>query len=230
MTRRPSSISMDRCRIPISDSSPRRSTGLIAETAATTFRAARRWTVRGQVKDHDRLGSAGLLAGLHRARFVLIYLLIVVKLPVLARPPSSSSLRCRPALAGIVWMLFLSRTPREAVPALMGAIMCMGVATAQQRARDQFLRASGMKRRRRRPAGGLDRRLHTVPPGSHDGARHDRRHGADGPWTRRGRPNRMRPWAAGRDRRSRPFATVATLFFVPTVFVMIHGRKTGPAA
>jgi multidrug efflux pump subunit AcrB len=26
------------------------------------------------------------------------------------------------------------------------------------------------------------------------------------------------------------FATVATLFFVPTVFVMIHGRKAGPAA
>src|SRR5437660_4284114 len=25
------------------------------------------------------------------------------------------------------------------------------------------------------------------------------------------------------------FATVATLFFVPTVFVMIHARKTGPA-
>ena len=26
------------------------------------------------------------------------------------------------------------------------------------------------------------------------------------------------------------FATVATLFFVPTVFVMIHGRKTDGAA
>jgi multidrug efflux pump subunit AcrB len=25
------------------------------------------------------------------------------------------------------------------------------------------------------------------------------------------------------------FATVATLFFVPTVFVMIHGRKAGEA-
>ncbi|KTW14144.1 hypothetical protein NS258_07765, partial [Sphingomonas sanguinis] len=33
------------------------------------------------------------------------------------------------ALAGIVWMLFATHTPLS-VPALTGAIMCMGVATA----------------------------------------------------------------------------------------------------
>lgn len=33
------------------------------------------------------------------------------------------------ALAGIVWMLFVTRTPLS-VPALTGAILCMGVATA----------------------------------------------------------------------------------------------------
>ena len=33
------------------------------------------------------------------------------------------------ALTGIVWMLFVTRTPIS-VPALMGAIMCIGVATS----------------------------------------------------------------------------------------------------
>ena len=33
------------------------------------------------------------------------------------------------ALTGIVWILFLTRTPIS-VPALMGAIMCIGVATS----------------------------------------------------------------------------------------------------
>ena len=33
------------------------------------------------------------------------------------------------ALAGIVWMLFMTGTPLS-VPALTGAVMCMGIATA----------------------------------------------------------------------------------------------------
>ena len=68
-----------------------------------------------------------LLVGLALA-IVLIYLLIVVNFQswldpfvIVAALPT--------ALAGIVWMLFITRTTLS-VPALTGAIMCMGVATA----------------------------------------------------------------------------------------------------
>jgi multidrug efflux pump subunit AcrB len=70
---------------------------------------------------------AGLLAGLAFA-IILVYLLIVVNFQswldpfiIISAVPS--------ALAGIVWMLFLSRTTIS-VPALTGSIMCVGVATA----------------------------------------------------------------------------------------------------
>ncbi len=70
---------------------------------------------------------AGLLFGLLGA-IVLIYLLIVVNfqswtdpLVIIAALPA--------ALAGIIWMLFTTHTTLS-VPALTGAIMCMGVATA----------------------------------------------------------------------------------------------------
>ena len=49
------------------------------------------------------------------------------------------------ALAGIVWMLFITRTTLS-VPALTGAIMCMGVATANSILVDQLCRASGWRR------------------------------------------------------------------------------------
>jgi multidrug efflux pump subunit AcrB len=69
----------------------------------------------------------GLLSGLAFAIF-LVYLLIVVNFQswldpflIVAALPA--------ALAGIVWFLFLTGT-RLSVPALTGAIMCMGVATA----------------------------------------------------------------------------------------------------
>jgi multidrug efflux pump subunit AcrB len=45
------------------------------------------------------------------------------------RSRSSSSRHCRAALAGIVWMLFLTHTTLS-IPALTGAIMCIGIATA----------------------------------------------------------------------------------------------------
>jgi len=48
--------------------------------------------------------------------------------PVLARPLHHHHCPAR-RLGGIVWMLFLTHTP-VSVPALTGAIMCMGVATA----------------------------------------------------------------------------------------------------
>ena len=59
---------------------------------------------------------------------MLIYLLIVVNFQSWADP--FVIITALPAaLAGIVWMLFATGTPLS-VPALTGAIMCMGVATA----------------------------------------------------------------------------------------------------
>jgi multidrug efflux pump subunit AcrB len=82
--------------------------------------------IRGQVKTMQA-SYTGLIGGLLFA-IVLVYLLIVVNfqswldpLIIIAALPA--------ALAGLVWMLFLTGTPLS-VPALMGAIMCMGVATA----------------------------------------------------------------------------------------------------
>ncbi|HEX7836573.1 MAG TPA: efflux RND transporter permease subunit [Kofleriaceae bacterium] len=82
--------------------------------------------LRGQVETM-RSSYAGLLAGLAFA-IVLVYLLMVVNfqswlspLIVITALPA--------ALAGIVWFLFVTRTPLS-VPALMGSIMAMGVATS----------------------------------------------------------------------------------------------------
>ncbi|ALP66088.1 efflux RND transporter permease subunit [Paraburkholderia caribensis] len=83
-------------------------------------------TLRGQVQTMNG-AFTGLLLGLGAA-VLLIYLLIVVNfhswsdaLVIVSALPA--------ALAGIVWMLFTTQTPLS-VPALTGAILCMGVATA----------------------------------------------------------------------------------------------------
>ena len=70
---------------------------------------------------------SGLLYGLLGA-IVLIYFLIVVNFQSW-RDPLVIISALPAALAGIVWMLFATRTTLS-VPALTGAIMCMGVATA----------------------------------------------------------------------------------------------------
>jgi multidrug efflux pump subunit AcrB len=82
--------------------------------------------VRGQVLTmHDSFLGLGL--GLIFS-VVLIYLLMVVNFHSWVDPLIIiTALPC--ALAGIVWMLFITGTTLS-VPALMGAIMCMGVATA----------------------------------------------------------------------------------------------------
>ncbi len=82
--------------------------------------------LRGQVQTMNAAFS-GLLAGLAMA-IVLIYLLIVVNFQSWADPAVIVS-ALPAALAGIVWMLFATGTTLS-VPALTGAIMCMGVATA----------------------------------------------------------------------------------------------------
>ncbi len=82
--------------------------------------------LRGQVKTM-RSSFIGLLLGLVGA-VVLVYLLIVVNFQSWTDP--FIILTGLPgALAGISWMLFLTGTALS-VPALMGAIMCIGVATA----------------------------------------------------------------------------------------------------
>ena len=82
--------------------------------------------MRGQIKAMNS-SYKGLLFGLLGA-IVLIYLLIVVNFQSWLDP--FVIITALPAaLAGIVWMLFATHTTLS-VPALIGAIMCMGVATA----------------------------------------------------------------------------------------------------
>lgn len=80
----------------------------------------------GQVRTMNSAFS-GLFFGLIGA-IVLIYLLIVVNFQSWTDPLVIIS-ALPAALAGIVWMLFATFTTLS-VPALTGAIMCMGVATA----------------------------------------------------------------------------------------------------
>ena len=80
----------------------------------------------GQVQTMNS-AFAGMLFGLLGA-VVLIYLLIVVNFQSWA-DPFVIVMALPAALAGIVWMLFATHTTLS-VPALTGAIMCMGVATA----------------------------------------------------------------------------------------------------
>jgi multidrug efflux pump subunit AcrB len=82
--------------------------------------------VRGQIQTM-RTSFVGLVSGLIFS-IVLVYALIVVNFQswldpfiIIAALPG--------ALAGIVWLLFLTGT-HISVPALTGAIMCVGVATA----------------------------------------------------------------------------------------------------
>jgi multidrug efflux pump subunit AcrB len=82
--------------------------------------------VRGQVQTM-RSSYIGLLSGLAFS-IVLVYLLIVVNFQSWLDPFIMIS-ALPAALAGIAWFLFITHTTLS-VPALMGAIMCMGVATS----------------------------------------------------------------------------------------------------
>jgi multidrug efflux pump subunit AcrB len=176
-------------------------------------------TVRGQVKTMTQSFN-GLLVGLAGA-VILVYLLIVVNFQSW-RDPFIIITALPAALAGIVWMLFLTHTP-VSVPALTGAIMCMGVATANSVLVISFAREA------------MDK-----------GA--DPLHAAMQAGVQRFRPVLMTalamiigmvPMALGLGEggeQNAPlgravigglvFATVATLFFVPTVFTIIHGRRS----
>jgi multidrug efflux pump subunit AcrB len=180
-------------------------------------------SVRGQVQTMNASFN-GLLLGLIGA-IVLVYLLMVVNFGSWLDP--FIIITALPAaLAGIVWMLFLTHTT-VSVPALTGAIMCMGVATANSvlivsfaRERmtagdDAFSAASQAGFARFRPVlmTALAMIIGMVPM-------------ALG-WGQGGEQNAPlgRAVIGGL-----VFATVATLLFVPTVFRLIHGRRHAPAA
>ncbi|MFI4980464.1 MAG: efflux RND transporter permease subunit [Nevskiales bacterium] len=178
--------------------------------------------VRGQVLTMKQSFN-GLLIGLVGA-IILVYLLIVVNFQSWLDP--FIIITALPAaLAGIVWMLFLTHTT-VSVPALTGAIMCMGVATANSvlivsfaRERmnagdDAFQAASQAGFTRFRPVlmTALAMIIGMIPMamGLGDGGEQNAPLG--------------RAVIGGLI-----FATVATLFFVPTVFSMIHGRSQSRA-
>ena len=182
-------------------------------------------TLRGQSETMKK-SYIGLLAGLAFS-ILLVYLLIVVNFQswldpfiIIAALPA--------ALAGIVWFLFLTNT-RLSVPALTGAIMCMGVATANSIlvvsfAREQLDVLVGDARRAALNAGFV--RLRPVL------------------MTALAMILGMAPMALGLGEggeQNAPLgravigglllATVATLFFVPAFFSLVHGslesrRKT----
>jgi multidrug efflux pump subunit AcrB len=171
--------------------------------------------VRGQVETM-RTSFLGLLAGLTLA-IVLVYLLIVVNFQSWLDPFIIIS-ALPAALAGIVWMLFTTHTTIS-VPALTGAIMCMGVATANSIlvvsfAKDELARgvtpvkaALGAGFARFRPVlmTALAMIIGMVPMalGLGEGGEQNAPLG--------------RAVIGGLS-----FATVATLFFVPAVFAILH--------
>ena len=175
-------------------------------------------TLRGQTSTMTSAFSQ-LFAGLALA-IVLIYLLIVVNFQSWLDPFVIVS-ALPTALAGIVWMLFATRTTLS-VPALTGAIMCMGVATANSILVVSFARE--------RLADGADALTAAIEAGF-----------------TRFRPVLMTalamiigmaPMALSAEQNA-PLgravigglicSTVATLFFVPAVFRLVHARR-GDAA
>jgi multidrug efflux pump subunit AcrB len=177
--------------------------------------------LRGQ-SETMRTSYIGLLGGLAFS-ILLVYLLIVVNFQswldpflIIAALPA--------ALAGIVWFLFLTNT-RLSVPALTGAIMCMGVATANSIlvvsfAREQLEILVGDARRAALNAGFVRLRpvlmtalamiIGMVPMalGLGDGGEQNAPLG--------------RAVIGGL-----LLATVATLFFVPAFFYIVHGWLEG---
>jgi multidrug efflux pump subunit AcrB len=191
----------------------------ILEAAKQDLPRGSQLIVRGQVETMTS-SFVGLLAGLALA-IVLVYLLIVVNFQSWLDPFIIIS-ALPAALAGIVWMLFLSHTTIS-VPSLTGAIMCMGVATA-----NSILVVSFAKGELARGRSAVDAAV-------------------DGGFTRF-RPVLMTalamiigmvPMALGLGEggeQNAPLgraviggltlATMATLFFVPAVFALVHRTRT----
>ena len=130
-----------------------------------------------------RSSFTGLLGGLALA-IVLVYALIVVNFQSWLDP--FIIITALPAaLAGIVLFLFATHTTIS-VPALMGSIMSVGVATSNSILVVSFAKER-LDGRGDAEAGGARCGLRPVPSGADDGAGDDHRHGADG-----ARPGRRR--------------------------------------
>ena len=174
--------------------------------------------VRGQVLTM-RTSFVGLFGGLIFS-ILLVYLLIVVNFQSWLDPFIIIS-ALPAAISGIIWFLFLTNT-RISVPALTGAIMCMGVATSNSIliisfAREQLEETVGDARAAALSAGFVRFRpvlmtalamiIGMVPMalGLGDGGEQNAPLG--------------RAVIGGL-----LFATVSTLFFVPTFFSVLHGR------
>jgi len=192
----------------------------IIDSARSQLPRGSRVVVRGQVQTM-RSSYIGLLVGLVFA-ILLDYLLIVVNFQSWLDPFIMIS-ALPAALAGIAWFLFLTHTTLS-VPALMGAIMCMGVATANSIlvvsfAREQMADGkdpitaaleAGFTRFRPVLMTALAMIIGMVPMalGLGDGGEQNAPLG--------------RAVIGGL-----LFATVSTLFFVPTFFSVLHGwRRT----
>ena len=98
----------------------------IIDASKKNLPAGSQVVVRGQIQTMNA-SFIGLLAGLGFS-IVLVYLLIVVNFQSWL-DPFIILMALPAALAGIVWFLFVTGTTIS-VPALTGAIMCMGVATS----------------------------------------------------------------------------------------------------
>jgi multidrug efflux pump subunit AcrB len=177
--------------------------------------------IRGQL-DTMRTSYEGLLTGLGFA-IVLVYFLIVVNFQSWLDP--FIIITALPAaLAGIIVFLFLTHTTLS-VPALMGAIMCMGVATANSILVVAFATErlashgdpvqaaieAGFTRFRPVLMTALAMIIGMIPMalGLGDGGEENAPLG--------------RAVVGGL-----LCATVATLVFVPTVFALLHGRSGNP--
>src|ERR1700726_772331 len=179
--------------------------------------------VRGQVQTM-RASYIGLLGGLVFS-IVLVYLLIVVNFQSWLDPFIMIS-ALPAALAGIAWFLFVTHTTLS-VPALMGTIMCMGVATSNSilvvsfatekmmEGKDSVSAAleAGFTRFRPVIMTALAMIIGMIPMalGLGDGGEQNAPLG--------------RAVIGGL-----LCATVATLFFVPSVFALLHGRAASPDA
>jgi len=174
--------------------------------------------IRGQVQTM-KSSFAGLGFGLLGA-IVLAYLLIVVNFQSWLDP--FIIITALPgALAGICWTLLLTRTTLN-VPSLTGAIMCMGVATANSILMVSFAREQLDEGKSARDAA-LEAGFVRIRPVL---------------MTALAMIIGMVPMAVGLGEggeQNAPlgraviggllFATFATLFFVPCVFSIIHGRR-----
>jgi multidrug efflux pump subunit AcrB len=110
---------------------------------------------------------------------VFVYLLMVVNYQNFG-DPFVVILALPATLVGILTMLFITGTSLS-VPSLMGAIMAVGVASANSILLVTFAREqqqAGASRARCR----TERRPHPDPPGADDGGRNDRRYAAHGNW------------------------------------------------